>query len=113
MKFIKYMFTLIIIIGISVLLMAVRPTEEDFVEWYVERNHTNLGSFFDEAFELVVKARTETQDYLIFSVFKVDGKDYYVGICNHIFGQSSVEQVSNTLEELVDQALSATEDKGN
>ena len=65
MKFIKYMFTLIIIIGISVLLMVFRPTEEDFVEWYVERNHTNLGSFFDEAFELVVKARTETLSQLM------------------------------------------------
>ena len=80
MKIIKILLHLAVIAGPSVVLISTRPYEKEFADWYVEKNEDTLRSIFTEAYINIVEQRTETTDYLVFSVFELDGKERYVGI---------------------------------
>lgn len=105
-KLIRILFTFLILAGLGILLITTRPSEHDFAQWYAEKNESGLGSFFDDAFIALVEARTETSDYLVFSIFELDGEELYVGILGNIFGRNSAEQAKQTLDRLIDQARS-------
>lgn len=109
MKLLRFFFSLIIVAAIGIALITTRPTKAEFAEYYVSRNQTGLGEFFDSAFEQIVLHKTEENDYLVFSVFEVDGEDRYIGILGHFFGRSSAEQAAETMSELFDQAKRAIE----
>lgn len=107
MKFIKTLFLIIIVGAIFMVLIAMRPTKAEFAEYYVEQNSTGLGEFFDNIFEKVVMEQTETTDFVVFSVFEVNEVDRYIGILGHFFGRSSMEEVNQTMEDLINQAKDA------
>lgn len=111
MKLLKSLFFFFVVAAIAIALITMRPTKADFAEYYVSQNQTGFGSFFDEAFEKIVMQRTEVKEYLVFSVFEVDGEDRYVGILGHFFGRSSSEQAAQTMGELIEQARKALEEK--
>lgn len=106
-KLIQILFTFLILAGVGILLITTRPSESDFARWYTEKSENGLGSFFDEAFIKLVESRTETSDYIIFSIFELDGEERYVGILGNIFGRNSAEQAKQTLDHLIEQARNA------
>ncbi len=104
MKIFKSLLTIFIIAAVIIAMIITRPTKADFTEYYVNQQQTGLGTFFDAAYEKVVMQKTEESDYLVFSVFEVNGEDRYVGILGHFFGSSSIEQATQTMDNLIDQA---------
>ena len=75
MKLIKRCLTLLAVAVLAVALIVLRPTADEFAAYYVSRNQTGLGGFFDEGLEAMVRERTEEDNYLFFSVFEVDGDE--------------------------------------
>lgn len=88
---------IIIIAFIGITLVTTRPFESDFVDWYVEKNwdkhHTTMGQLVDGVYELIIKERTETKNYIVFSVFEVAGQERYVGVFGHIYGADFLERL--------------------
>ena len=54
--------------------------------------------------------QTKASNYLIFSVFEMDG-ERYVGIWGHFFGKASTEQAAKTLEGLLEKAREGVGEK--
>lgn len=103
MRLIRFFLSSFLVFGIGIVLITTRPSESDFAQWYVEQNQTGLGGFFDNALIKIVEERTESRDYLVFSIFDLDGKDRYVGLLGHFFGRNTVEQTQETLQEILKQ----------
>lgn len=110
MKIIRFIFVLVLVAGIAIALITTRPSEKEFASWYVEQNQTGMGGLFDEAFKTIVEQRTETEDYLIFSVFELDEETRYVGVLDHFFGRNTIEDAKETLNNLVEQVKQAVEE---
>ena len=81
-----------------------------FAKYYVSQSESKLGGFFDGALEKVVTQQTKASNYLIFSVFEMDG-ERYVGIWGHFFGKASTEQAAKTLEGLLEKAREGVGEK--
>ena len=109
MKLIKRCLTLLAVAVLAVALIVLRPTADEFAAYYVSRNQTGLGGFFDEGLEAMVREQTEEDNYLFFSVFEVDGDERYVGILGHFFGRSTAEEAARAMEELAGQVKSGME----
>ena len=62
------------------------------------------------ALEKGVTQQTKASNYLIFSVFEMDG-ERYVGIWGHFFGKASTEQAAKTLEGLLEKAREGVGEK--
>ncbi len=112
MKPLKTLFTLLILALLGFALVVTRPTETDFAKWYVEHNETGMGDFFDNVLEKTVLQRTETSDYVVFSLFELDGEERYVGVAGQIIGKETGEEVTETLTHLVEQAKEVIESNG-
>lgn len=104
MKLIKTITTLIIIAFIGIAMVTTCPSKKEFAQWYVEQNQTGLGSFFDDAFVVLVEQQTTSSDHLVFSIFELNGKERYVGIFGRFFGKNSIERTTENFQELLRQA---------
>lgn len=104
MRIVKSIFTMLLIGTIGITLITTRPSRSDFAKWYVEQNQTGLGDLIDAAFVKVIEQRTKVSEYLIFSVFNIGEDERYVGILGHFFGKNTVDQVQQTLNEILKQA---------
>lgn len=104
MKLFRFLITIVFIVGLGMIFVTTKPSEYEFAKWYVEKNQTGLGGFFDNAFVKIVEQRTETRDFLVFAVFELDQEECYIGVAGQIFGRGSVEQAGRTLENLIEQA---------
>ena len=100
MRLFRTLFSFMIVAAIGISMITTCPTKTDFAKYYVSQSESKLGGFFDGALEKVVTQQTKASNYLIFSVFEMDG-ERYVGIWGHFFGKASTEQAAKTLEGLL------------
>lgn len=93
----NFMIFLILIIVAATFLAITNPTNDDFVNWGVQKMQSEAESDFERILEGTVgeqllKVRTSRTNYIIFSIFKVESNDEnikYLGIVNMFF------QISN------------------
>ena len=79
MRLFRTLFSFMIVAAIGISLITTCPTKTEFAKYYVSQSESKLGGFFDGALEKVVTQQTKASNYLIFSVFEMDG-ERYVGI---------------------------------
>ena len=103
MKMLRTLLTLLVITFLSMGLILLCPSKEEFAKYYVGQNQTGYGKLFDSAFEKVVYQKTTEKRYLIFVVFELDDQERYIGIAGNFVGKSSAEEAAKTLQELIDQ----------
>ena len=82
MRLFRTLFSFMIVAAIGISLITTCPTKTEFAKYYVSQSESKLGGFFDGALEKVVTQQTKASNYLIFSVFEMDG-ERYVGIWGH------------------------------
>ena len=102
MRLFRTLFSFMIVAAIGISMITTCTTKTDFAKYYVSQSESKLGGFFDGALEVVTQ-QTKASNYLIFSVFEMDG-ERYVGIWGHFFGKASTEQAAKTLEGLLEKA---------
>ncbi|MCF8001242.1 MAG: DUF4359 domain-containing protein [Halanaerobiales bacterium] len=93
----NFMIFLILVLVAASFLAITNPTNEDFVNWGVQKMQSDAETDFERILEGTVgeqllKLRTSRSNYVIFSVFNVESADEtikYLGIVNLFF------QISN------------------
>lgn len=109
-KLISFVTTVILIFAAGVFLITENPSVNDFSSWYVKNNPTEMGSFFDDVYEGMVRRQTKTKDYVLLTVFEID-KTRYVGIAGRFWGRNSVEEAGQTASKIIERARKEVEEK--
>ena len=76
MRLFRTLFSFMIVAAIGISMITTCTTKTDFAKYYVSQSESKLGGFFDGALEKVVTQQTKASNYLIFSVFEMDGERY-------------------------------------
>lgn len=100
-KLFSFITTLLLIAASVVFLITENPNVEEFSKWYVNNNPTEMGAFFDSAYEGIVRQQTHTKDYLIFTVFEIKELKY-VGLAGHFWGRNTIEEATQNATELLE-----------
>lgn len=93
----NFMIFLILILVAATFLAITNPTNDDFVNWGVQKMQSEAETDFERILEgtvgeQVLKLRTSRTNYVVFSIFNVENNDEtikYLGIVNQFF------QISN------------------
>ena len=105
----SFLLTAVLLAAAGIFLITENPNVDDFSRWYVKNNPTEMGTFFDDAYTVMVSQQTRTKDYVVFTVFEVK-KAKYVGIAGHFWGRDSVEETKRNASEIIENVRQQLED---
>ena len=100
-KLFSFITTLILISASVVFLIIENPNEEIFSKWYVKNNPNEMGAFFDNAYEGIVRQQTHTKDYVVFTVFEIK-ESKFVGLAGHFWGRNTLEEAIQNATEIIE-----------
>ena len=103
-KKMKKLIIIILAVALGACLMSTRPSADDFSEWYTDKYGNSISVFIDAGIEKLVKDNTEVEKHLFFVTFRLSDDEKYYGFANHFIGNTTIEQVHETIDRLIDLA---------